>query len=80
MKTVVHDRYGSIDVLEFLDIPRPPVGDDDVLVRVHAAGVNLRRLDASGLTVQSGDIAKHVVKRYQQESETKHQHRNHRQF
>ena len=32
--------YGSADVLELRDIDSPVVGDEDVLVRVHAAGVN----------------------------------------
>lgn len=40
MKAIVQDRYGSADVLELRDIERPEVGDDDVLVRVHAAGVD----------------------------------------
>jgi NADPH:quinone reductase-like Zn-dependent oxidoreductase len=40
MKTIVQDEYGSPDVLEFRDIDRPDIGDDQVLVRVHAAGVN----------------------------------------
>jgi NADPH:quinone reductase-like Zn-dependent oxidoreductase len=38
MKAIVQDRYGSADVLEFRDIQEPVVGEDDVLVRVHAAG------------------------------------------
>jgi NADPH:quinone reductase-like Zn-dependent oxidoreductase len=38
MKAIVQDRYGSADVLEFRDIDEPVVGDDDVLVRVRAAG------------------------------------------
>lgn len=38
MKAIVQDRYGSADVLEFRDIEEPVVGDDEVLVRVHAAG------------------------------------------
>jgi NADPH:quinone reductase-like Zn-dependent oxidoreductase len=38
MKAIVQDRYGSADVLEFQDIDEPTVGEDDVLVRVHAAG------------------------------------------
>ena len=37
MKAIVHDTYGSLDVLELRDIDKPVVGDDDVLVRVHAA-------------------------------------------
>ena len=40
MKAIVQDTYGSPDVLELRDIDRPVVGDDDLLVRVHAAGVD----------------------------------------
>ena len=40
MKAIVHDTYGSPDVLELRDIDKPGVGYHDVLVRVHAAGVN----------------------------------------
>ena len=39
MKAIVQDTYGSPDVLELRDIDKPAVGDEDVLVRVHAAGV-----------------------------------------
>ena len=38
MKAIVQDRYGSAEVLELRDIDDPVVGEDDVLVRVHAAG------------------------------------------
>ena len=40
MKAVVQSAYGSSDVLELKEIDKPVVGDDDVLVRVHAAGLN----------------------------------------
>ncbi len=40
MKAIVQDFYGPADVLALRDIDRPPVGDDEVLVRVHAAGVD----------------------------------------
>ncbi|MEH1056647.1 NAD(P)-dependent alcohol dehydrogenase [Micromonospora sp. CPCC 206171] len=40
MKAIVQDRYGSADVLQLRDIDPPRVGDDDVLVRVRAAGVD----------------------------------------
>ena len=40
MKAIVQDRYGSADVLELRDVAAPVVGDGDVLVRVHAAGVD----------------------------------------
>ena len=40
MKAVTQDTYGPSDVLKFGDIDVPAVGDDQVLVRVKAAGVN----------------------------------------
>jgi NADPH:quinone reductase-like Zn-dependent oxidoreductase len=40
MKAIVRDTYGSPDVLELRDIDKPGIGDDEVLVRVHAAGVD----------------------------------------
>jgi len=40
MKAIVQDRYGSADVLRLRDIDKPELGDDDVLVRVLAAGVD----------------------------------------
>ncbi len=39
MKAIVQDKYGSADVLELRDIDKPIIGDDEVLLRVHAAGV-----------------------------------------
>jgi NADPH:quinone reductase-like Zn-dependent oxidoreductase len=40
MKAIVQDRYGSVDVLELRDVEEPQPGDDEVLIRVHAAGVD----------------------------------------
>ncbi|SEF35528.1 NADPH:quinone reductase [Amycolatopsis pretoriensis] len=40
MKAIVQNRYGSPDVLEFRDVDRPSPGAGEVLVRVHAAGVD----------------------------------------
>ncbi|MFI6780627.1 NAD(P)-dependent alcohol dehydrogenase [Micromonospora sp. NPDC050276] len=40
MKAIVQDVYGPADVLALRDIDRPSVGDDEVLVRVRAAGVD----------------------------------------
>jgi NADPH:quinone reductase-like Zn-dependent oxidoreductase len=40
MKALVQDEYGSPDVLELRDIEKPEIGDDEVLLRVHAAGVD----------------------------------------
>jgi len=41
MKAFVLDRYGKKRALRSADMPRPELRDDEVLVRVHAAGVNL---------------------------------------
>ena len=40
MKAIVQDTYGSTDVLQFRVVDRPEIADDEVLVRVHAAGVD----------------------------------------
>jgi len=40
MKAIVQDTYGSPDVLNLREIDTPEVGDDEALVRVHAAGVD----------------------------------------
>jgi NADPH:quinone reductase-like Zn-dependent oxidoreductase len=40
LKAIVRDTYGSPDVLELTDIDKPEPGDDEVLLRVHAASVN----------------------------------------
>jgi len=39
MKAIVQDEYGSPDVLKLRDIHKPGIADDEVLLRVHAAGV-----------------------------------------
>src|SRR3712207_1966955 len=39
MKAIVRDTYGSSDLLELRDIDKPSIGDEEVLVHVHAAGV-----------------------------------------
>jgi NADPH:quinone reductase-like Zn-dependent oxidoreductase len=41
MKAITQDTYGSTDVLEFSDVDAPVAGDDDVLVEVKAAGVEI---------------------------------------
>jgi NADPH:quinone reductase-like Zn-dependent oxidoreductase len=38
MKAIVQDRYGTADVLEFRDLAEPDVGEDEVRIRVRAAG------------------------------------------
>lgn len=41
MKAIAQSTYGSADVLEYVDIDMPVVGDEDILVRVHAAGLHI---------------------------------------
>lgn len=40
VKAIVYTRYGSPDVLEYADVPKPVPKDNEVLVRVRAASVN----------------------------------------
>ena len=40
MKAIVQDVYGSAEVLQLRDIPKPAPGDGEVLIRVRAAGVD----------------------------------------
>jgi len=40
MKAIRYFRYGSPNVLELQEIPRPETGKDEILIRVHAAAVN----------------------------------------
>ena len=40
MKAIVQDTYGPADVLELREIDVPSIAEDEVLVQVHAAGVD----------------------------------------
>lgn len=40
MRAIVQDAYGTPEVLRTAEVPVPDLADDDVLVRVHAAGVD----------------------------------------
>src|ERR687884_1874162 len=40
MKAVVRDAYGSVDVLRIAVVDKPVAREGEVLVRVHAAGVD----------------------------------------
>lgn len=40
MQAVVQDGYGSADILRLTQIARPEIGDREVLVQVHAAGLD----------------------------------------
>jgi NADPH:quinone reductase-like Zn-dependent oxidoreductase len=41
MKAIVYDSYGAPDVLELREIDKPALTDDGLLVRVHAASLNM---------------------------------------
>lgn len=51
MKAQVIRRYGEHVALQTMEVPTPEIGDDDVLVQIHAAGVN--PLDAK---IKSGEF------------------------
>jgi NADPH:quinone reductase-like Zn-dependent oxidoreductase len=40
MKALILKRYGKSDNLEFADIPKPTIKPDEILVQVHAVGLN----------------------------------------
>src|SRR5437868_11498233 len=40
MKAVIVDRYGSADRVRASEVPDPEMREDDVLIQIHAAGVN----------------------------------------
>ncbi len=40
MRALVFKRYGGLDQVAFADIPRPVPKPDEMLVQVHAAGLN----------------------------------------
>ena len=40
MKAVVYEKFGSPDVLEYREVEKPMVKEDDILVRIHASSMN----------------------------------------
>jgi NADPH:quinone reductase-like Zn-dependent oxidoreductase len=40
MRAVVQDTYGAPDILDLREVDRPAIGPGEVLVRVHAAGID----------------------------------------
>lgn len=40
MRAIIRETYGPPDILRLEDVPVPPLGDGDVLVKVHAASAN----------------------------------------
>lgn len=40
MKAAIINQYGSVDVLQYADMPKPQIKPDQLLVKVHASSVN----------------------------------------
>ena len=40
MKAVVYEKFGSPDVLEYREVEKPTVMEDDILVKIHASSMN----------------------------------------
>jgi NADPH:quinone reductase-like Zn-dependent oxidoreductase len=59
MKAFIVDRYGSKDGVRAGDMPEPELWEDDVLVQIHAAGVNL--LDAK---IRDGEFKRFLPYRF----------------
>jgi NADPH:quinone reductase-like Zn-dependent oxidoreductase len=57
MKAFALDRYGSADHVRVVVMPEPELREDDVLVQIHAAGVN--QLDSK---IRNGEFK--VILRY----------------
>src|SRR5215510_8304312 len=62
MKAIVIHEYGGPEVLKYEDIPRPEPKDDELLIRVIAAGVNpVDALIRSGMFDKEGNRAFPII-------------------
>src|SRR6266700_842650 len=62
MKAVVIHEYGGPEVLKYEDIPRPEPKDDELLIRVIAAGVNpVDGMIRSGMFSKEGNRAFPII-------------------
>ncbi len=58
MKAIIHRTYGSPDVLEYVELEKPTPSDDEVLIKVEAAGVNpldWRKLRAQPFLIRTSE-------------------------
>jgi NADPH:quinone reductase-like Zn-dependent oxidoreductase len=67
MKAVVYHNYGSPDELHLEEVEKPVAGDDEVLVKIHAASVNaydwrLLRADPFLVRIMVGGLFKPKIK------------------
>ncbi len=67
MKAATQNAYGTPDILKLVEVERPPVGDNDVLVQVHASIVSqgdrrLRSSDFPGMSWLPGRLMMGVFK------------------
>ena len=63
MKAIVRDRYGSTDALHLGNIDTPSIEGVEVLVRVHAAGV-----DRGFVLVDDQDAERSFIERFKAEN------------
>ena len=67
MKAFILDRYGSADRVRAGDLPDPELREDDVLVQIHAAGVNLLdskldgRDDRAGILLMEPQLVRKMI-------------------
>jgi len=59
MKAFILERYGKKSSLRLGEMPEPELRDDEVLVKVHAASVNL--LDAK---IKNGEFKAYYAQQY----------------
>ncbi len=54
MKAIVYHRYGQPDVVALAEVPKPTVGDREVLIRIHASTVTTADWRARSLSLPPG--------------------------
>ena len=55
MKAIRFEEYGGPEVLKYIDVDIPEIGDREVLVSVKAIGVNLCRYSATRREICGAD-------------------------
>ena len=62
MKAIVIHEYGGPEVLKYEDVPRPEPKEDQILIRVIAAGVNpVDGMIRSGMFAKDGNRAFPII-------------------